>query len=222
MRPPQHLQRKPWRCTVDFLLLAYQVTHFMCDTLAEKCDLQLLKTPPTGDLFSRNHLRNVSGITKYLRSFFFNFIFYLSGMAWDIEGDSKLYNSRLQCWYESARCLIQKMINSNSQDAIYKPEWGAESTTARTNTGLTDELSWLGSSYPALGSNLYPAESEHELHTHTHTPFCNPLFINTLSSLCKGWEGSSLKLRQNHISTLMSLKLVKAFPWSSDCSLLSQ
>lgn len=52
----------------------------MCDTLPEECDLQLLKTHPTGDLFFRNHCRNVSGIIKYLRSFFFNFMFYL--VAW--------------------------------------------------------------------------------------------------------------------------------------------
>lgn len=142
-------------------------------------------------------------------------------MAWDIEGDNKLYSSRLQCWYESAKCLIQKMINSNSQDAIYKPEWGVESTIAWRNTGITDELSWLGSSYRV--QQLVPCWVRARVaHTYTQIPFCNPLFINTLSSLCKGREDSSLKLRQNHISTLMPLKLVTAFPRSSDSALLSQ
>lgn len=105
---------------------------------------------------------------------FLNFIFYLSGMAWDIEGDNKLYSSRLQCWYESAKCLIQKMINSNSQDAIYKPEWGAESTIAWRNTGITDELSWLGSSYRV--QQLVPCWVRARVaHTHTHKPLSAPL-----------------------------------------------
>lgn len=82
-----------------------------------------------------------------------------------------------------------------------------------------DELSWLGSSYSTAACTLL-GQSVNS--THTHPPFCIPLFVNTLSSLWKGWEGSSLELGLNHISTLMSLKIVKAFPWSSDYALLSQ
>lgn len=67
---PSASAKKTLEAHSNFLLLAYQVTRFMCDTLPEECDLQLLKTPPTGDVFSRNRLRNVAGIIKYLRSFF--------------------------------------------------------------------------------------------------------------------------------------------------------
>lgn len=70
VRPPQHLQRKPWRCTVDLLLLAYQVTHFMCDILPEECDLQLLKTIPLGISSSEIIAEMYLGLSSIWEAFF--------------------------------------------------------------------------------------------------------------------------------------------------------
>lgn len=190
MRPPWHLQRKPLSCTADFLLLAYQATHFVCDTPPEEFNLELLKTPFLWYLFSITPQKRCWEDQVFEKLFIFLFTFKRHGLG--LEGDNKLYSSGLQCWCNFAKGQIQKMINSNSQAVIYKAQWGAEGVFRYRDNGWV-VLPWWILQY----SCLYPAVR------YTPPPlFCISLCINALSSLWKGWESNSAKLRQKHISTL--------------------